>query len=96
MHRYGECENYLVCKGHSNGILELHWTGDGERLVSASSDKTARAWDVITGEQLKKMKEHSEIVNSCCTMRRGPPLVVTGSDDCSAKVSGEGSGRGGA
>ena len=32
------------------------------------------------------MAEHNTFVNSCCPLRRGPPLVVSGSDDCSAKV----------
>ena len=72
--------------GHKNAVLELHWTPDGERIISCSPDKTARAWDVETGLQIKKMGEHTDIVNSCCPLRRGPPLVVTGSDDGTAKV----------
>ena len=73
--------------GHKNAVLELQWTTDGERILSASPDKSARVWDSATGEQLKKMSEHQGCVNSCCPMRRGPPLLVTGSDDCSAKVN---------
>lgn len=29
--------------GHKNAVLEVHWTPDGERLVSCSPDKTVRA-----------------------------------------------------
>ena len=36
--------------------------------------------------QVKKMSEHSNFVNSCCPLRHGPPLLVSGSDDASAKV----------
>lgn len=37
--------------GHKNAVLELHWTSDGERLLSASPDKSVRCWDAATGEQ---------------------------------------------
>jgi Prp8 binding protein len=73
--------------GHKNGILELHWTTDGERIVSASPDKSVRAWDAATGQQVKKMAEHDNFVNSCCPLRRGPPLLVSGSDDATSKAS---------
>jgi Prp8 binding protein len=40
--------------GHKNAVLELHWTSDGERLLSASPDKSVRAWDAATGEQVRR------------------------------------------
>lgn len=83
---YGECENYMMLQGHKNAVLELHWTSDGERIVSASPDKSVRAWDAATGEQVKKMSEHDNFVNSCCPLKRGPPLLVSGSDDGTAKL----------
>ncbi len=75
-----------MAAGHKNAVLELHWTSDGERIVSASPDKSVRAWDAVTGEQVKKMSEHDSFVNSCCPLKRGPPLLVSGSDDGTAKV----------
>lgn len=83
---HGECKNFMVLRGHKNAILDLQWTTDGSQIISASPDKTLRAWDVETGKQVKKMAEHNEVVNSCCTSRRGPPLVVSGSDDGTAKL----------
>eukprot|EP00803_Ostreobium_quekettii_P009593 evm.model.scf_279.1 EVM.evm.TU.scf_279.1 scf_279:83-3694(+) len=82
----GECENYAVLAGHKNAVLELHWTTDGERIVSASPDKTVRAWDAEVGVQVKKMAEHDAFVSTCCPLRRGPPLVVSGAEDCTSKV----------
>lgn len=73
--------------GHKNAVVELHWTSDGERVITASPDKSVRAWDVASGQQVKKMAEHDSFVNSCCPLRRGPPLLVSGSDDGTAKVS---------
>ncbi|XP_031481776.1 uncharacterized protein LOC116251570 [Nymphaea colorata] len=85
-HVQGDCKNFMVLKGHKNAILDLQWTTDGSQIISASPDKTLRAWDVETGKQIKKMAEHSSFVNSCCPSRRGPPLVVSGSDDGTAKL----------
>ncbi|KAK6914476.1 WD40 repeat [Dillenia turbinata] len=85
-HVHGECKNFMVLKGHKNAVLDLRWTTDGSQIISASPDKTVRAWDVESGKQIKKMAEHSSFVNSCCPSRRGPPLVVSGSDDGTAKL----------
>eukprot|EP00951_Prasinocladus_malaysianus_P040542 scaffold467459_cov39-Prasinocladus_malaysianus.AAC.1 len=32
------------------------------------------------------MAEHENFVNSCCPLKRGPPLIVSGSDDGTAKL----------
>jgi Prp8 binding protein len=83
---YGECENYLVLPGHKNAVTELHWLADGEHLVSSSADKTVRAWDALTGEETARFVEHKAIVNSCCPVRRGAPLVASGSDDGTTRL----------
>lgn len=54
--------------------------------MSASTDKTGAVWDVEVGQRIKKLKGHTSFVNSCCASRRGPQLVVTGSDDGTVKV----------
>lgn len=38
--------------------------------------------------QVKRLSEHTAIVNSCCPLQRGPPLFVSGGDDCKVKVGG--------
>ena len=81
-----DCENFAVLRGHKSAVLELHWCPDGDRIVTASPDKTARLWDVSYGIQTKKMAEHTDVVNSCHPLRRGAPLVVTGSEDSSIRV----------
>ena len=81
-----ECENFAVLRGHKSAILELHWTPDSERIVTASPDKSVRAWDVAYGVQVKNMAEHTDVVNSCHCLRRGAPLVVSGSEDSTVKV----------
>eukprot|EP00850_Spirogloea_muscicola_P007085 SM000035S13065 [mRNA] locus=s35:263044:265830:+ [translate_table: standard] len=82
----GDCQNYMVLRGHKNAVLDVHWSADGSRVLSAGPDNTIRVWDAETGKQAKKMAEHSSFVNSICPSRKGPPLVVSGSDDGTAKL----------
>lgn len=82
-----ECENFSVLTGHKNAILELQWSADSRRIVTASPDKTVRAWDVAMGKQVKKMSEHSDTVNSCHLLRKGSPLLVSGAEDGLIKVA---------
>ncbi len=73
-------------QGHKNAVLQVQWLPSGEHVVSASADRTVRGWDVHTGQQVKRYREHTEPVNGVGVLRRGPPLVVSASDDCTAKV----------
>ncbi|GAM22924.1 hypothetical protein SAMD00019534_060990 [Acytostelium subglobosum LB1] len=83
---YGDCINYSVLKGHQGSILELHWDREGIELFSVSSDKSVGLWDTVEGTLVKRIREHKKFVNSCCPARRGPPLVATASDDCTARL----------
>lgn len=83
---YGDCENWLVLKGHTSAILDLCWGRDGDVILSASADKNGRVFDVHEGVSVKRLRDHTDIVNSICGARRGDPLVVTGGDDCRSLV----------
>ncbi|GLI62903.1 WD-repeat protein 57 [Volvox africanus] len=83
---YDNNENYMAIKGHRSAVLEVHWFTDGEALLSCAADKTTRCWDAESGLQIKKLCEHNAIVNSCCPLRRGPKMFVTGADDATVKV----------
>ncbi len=46
----GECERLL--KGHDNWVLKMDVTADGSRLVTSGENRTARVWDMATGDAL--------------------------------------------
>mmetsp|Transcript_18742 Transcript_18742/g.30815 ORF Transcript_18742/g.30815 Transcript_18742/m.30815 type:complete len:340 (-) Transcript_18742:702-1721(-) len=81
-----ECKNFSVLKGHSSAVLELKWSTDGSTIFSASADKTVGVWDPEIGRRIKKLTDHGSYVNSCCPARRGPPVLVSGSDDNTART----------
>jgi platelet-activating factor acetylhydrolase IB subunit alpha len=41
--------NVRTLHGHDHSISTVRFTQDGERLVSASRDKTIRVWEVASG-----------------------------------------------
>ena len=42
-------KNVRTLHGHDHSISTVRFTQDGERLVSASRDKTIRVWEVSSG-----------------------------------------------
>jgi len=83
---YGDCENIGLMSGHSGAIMELQFSTDGNTIVTASTDSTLGLWDIESGTRIKKLKGHTSFVNTCHQARRGPPMICSGSDDCSVRI----------
>ncbi len=83
---YKQCNNSGVMKGHKNAILDLQWSTDSTKLYTGSADKTVSCWDVESCKRIKKFTGHSSFVNSVFPTRRGQELIVSGSDDNTAKI----------
>ncbi|KAK7470078.1 hypothetical protein VKT23_001519 [Stygiomarasmius scandens] len=70
-------------------ILDLAWSLCSSTMYTVSADHLLTLVDVSTGERIKKVRAHREIINSVDrTMAggAGTELVVTGSDDGCVKV----------
>ena len=83
-----EEENTLECMllGHMNLIYDLHWSEDDTRLLSASSDGTARLWDTkqFSAASVKTLPHPCFVY--CARFRPGPSArhrsqAVTGAFD---------------
>lgn len=72
--------------GHTSAVMELHFTPDGSQIFTASTDNTLGLWDVASGQRIKKLKGHTTFVNSVQGSRRGPQILVSGSDDSTVKM----------
>jgi WD40 repeat protein len=75
----------LHLRGHTDGILFAAFSPDGTKVVTASSDHTARIWDATTGKLLTPPLRHDDAVLMAEFSPDGT-RVVTASEDQTAKV----------
>jgi hypothetical protein len=47
-----------VCRGHDEPICGLSFTSDGRHVITASSDRSLRIWDVQTGVEHMRLVSH--------------------------------------
>lgn len=78
---YGDCANYLELNGHKGAILDLHWSRDSRIVFSASADTLLAAWDVEGGTRVRRYVGHEDVINVVDVARRGPEVMISGSDD---------------
>jgi sugar lactone lactonase YvrE len=68
-----------------SNVNSVAFSPDGTRIVTGSSDATAKVWDAQSGTELLTLKGHSSTVNSVAFSPDGT-RIVTGSSDYTAKV----------
>jgi WD40 repeat protein/serine/threonine protein kinase len=71
--------------GHRAAVTTLSWSPDGKRLVTGSTDGTAKIWDAATGRELCTLQGHTGPVGSVSWSPDGKRLA-TASDDTLMKV----------
>jgi WD40 repeat protein len=83
--------NVRTLRGHAREINSLAFSPDGQRLVSASFDKTLKIWDVDSGNVIHTLRGHQRRVT---TGRFSPDgrLVVSGGVDRTVRLWDAGSG----
>jgi dipeptidyl aminopeptidase/acylaminoacyl peptidase len=70
---------------HGGGVLSAQFSPDGQRVVTASDDWTARIWDVASGKPLGEPMKHESIVRLAQFSPDGQ-RVVTASDYKTARI----------
>src|SRR5207249_4751276 len=70
---------------HNGNVHSAQFSPDGRRIVTASSDQTARVWDAQSGQPLTEPLKHNGDVHSAQFGPNGK-RIVTASDDGKARV----------
>ncbi len=74
-----------VLMGHDKLISQANLSPDGQRIVTASDDKTARLWDVNTGQEVVQFIGHDDEVWDAQFSPKGE-RIVTASKDNTARL----------
>ena len=82
----------VVSTGHSSMLGSVAFSADGRRVLTGSWDKTARLWDVESGELIRVFGGHADTVASAVFSPDGR-RVLTGSWDKTARLWEAESGR---
>jgi WD40 repeat protein len=66
-------------------VYSADFNRDGNLVVTASADNTARVWDTVDGRLVAELKGHADEVNRASFSPRGD-LIATTSDDNTARI----------
>jgi WD40 repeat protein len=75
----------LIFQGHTGAVYSAVFSPDGQRVLTASFDNTARLWEAESGKLLETFKGHSNPVNSAVFSPDGR-RVLTASFDNTARL----------
>ena len=71
--------------GHTGSVNDAAWYPDGEKVLTASNDRTVRIWDVATGEEIGRLIGHSGAVLSV-EWHPERDEILTASQDRTARI----------
>jgi WD40 repeat protein len=76
------------CPGHANAVTDVCFTSDGERVVTASQDRTAMVWDAESGSLLRQIgKFHAPQIGEFHTPTRDQTSISLTADSQSVIIS---------
>ncbi len=75
-----------VLEGHVDSILSASFSPDGERIVTASRDRTARTWETFTGQPLKVFAEGHSFLATSAAFFPGGKRLATGAVDNTVRI----------
>jgi WD40 repeat protein len=76
----------VVLRGHEGWVRSAAFSPDGQRVVTASADGTARVWRVDGQGEPVVLRGHEEEVNSAAFSPDGQMLVTINSRDGTARL----------
>jgi len=70
---------------HSSGVTDAAFSPDGNKIVTAFNDRSAKIWNIQTGKWITNIRRHANTVNSAAFSPDGHK-IVTASNDKTAKI----------
>ncbi len=84
-HALTEVREEKILHGHEGSVLSVTFSPEGTRLLTASSDGTARLWDADSGKQVKVFGSGETPIESAVFSPDGK-MLLTASDDGTARL----------
>jgi GTPase SAR1 family protein len=78
-------QSRMVLRGHTDSVIGVAVTPDGQTVISGSRDKTLKVWDLATGHCRATFEGHTSGVTGVAVTPDGKS-VVSGSEDNKLKV----------
>ena len=75
----------MVFRGPNRFVNSAAFSPDGTRVVTASSDKTARIWDAATAKEIAALRGHDDTVY-CAAFSPDGSRIITASRDGTARI----------
>lgn len=72
--------------GHDQTVQSIAFSADNRFLVSTSWDKTSIVWDLLTRQPVKRIRGHTEYVNSSAFSPQGGRLATGASGETDSSV----------
>ncbi len=73
-------KNILTLEGHKDGVNAVIFTPDNKYIITGSSDKTIKVWDIKTGKEKKTLTGHGDYITSLSITRDGKYLASSSWD----------------
>jgi WD40 repeat protein len=69
-----------LLSGHQSTVSSACFSPDGQTVLTASHDHSARTWDAQSWQLIGEFKSHTDIVNTACFSPDGKKIVTASND----------------